>query len=302
MNKYTGFCDLCVPYNSSTKDLKEILKELIELGYKNVAVEQIFDHINHSGDKRNDPIPVPVDLSAINKELKGRLRLLNRLTIIYAEASVTLVTNRSANLRGYNLISVIPTTEDAFQHACQTMHCDVISYNSDTIRGKMSRKYYFLAISRNIMFEIKYAPAIVDSSERKNIINRAHRYHSYGKSKNVIITSEARNRFQVRGPYDIANLGLIFGLSEEQSKNAILAMPRKILIAAEARRHGKAGLVISYRQNAVDSDDYSDSELDEEISDSVEEEEEQESGDEEMCDDEVEEPPQKMAKHDKCSS
>ncbi|XP_058817680.1 ribonuclease P protein subunit p30 [Topomyia yanbarensis] len=298
MNKYSGFSDLCVPFTSSVKDMKEILKELQELGYKNVAIEQVYDHVNHPGDKKNDPIPVAADLNIFNKDLKGHLRLLNRLTIIYADSSVTLVTNRSANLRRYNLVSVIPTTVDAFQHACQTMHCDIVSYNSDTVRGKMSRKFYFLAVSRNIMFEIKYGPAIVNSNDRKDAINRAHRYHSYGKSKNVIITSEAKSRFHVRGPYDVANLGLIFGLSEEQSKNAILGAPRKILIAAEARRLGKAGLTISYRKSGVDSDDYSDSELSEEIDDN---EEEEESGDEDepMPDEATVEPPRKMAKHDK---
>lgn len=293
MNKFTGFCDLCVPLTSSNNDMLEILKELQELGYKNVAIEQVYDHINHVGDKKNDPIPAAADLSYFNKNLKGHLRLLNRLTIIYADASVTVVTNRSNNLRRYNLVSVIPTTEDAFQHACQTMPCDIISYNSDTIRGKISRKYYFLAVHRNIMFEIKYAPAIASSTGRKDTINRAHRYHSYGKSKNVIISSEARHRFQIRGPYDITNLGLIFGLSEEQSKYAILGAPRKILIAAEARRHGKAGLVVTYRQNAIDSDDYSDSEPDQSSSDDEEEAEENDSDSMEIT-----EPPSKIAKVD----
>ncbi|XP_055543948.1 ribonuclease P protein subunit p30 [Wyeomyia smithii] len=292
MNKFSGFCDLCVPLSSSSKDMLEILKELQELGYKNVAIEQIYDHINHPGDKKNDPIPVAADLSLFSKHLKGHLRLLNRLTIIYADASITVLTSRSTNLRRYNLVSVIPTTEEAFQHACQTMPCDIISYNSDSIRGRMSRKYYFIAVHRNIMFEIKYAPAIASSNDRKDTINRAHRYHSYGKSKNVIISSEARHRFQIRGPYDIANLGLIFGLSEEQSKHAILGAPRKILTAADARRHGKAGVVVSYRNKAIDSDDYSDSELEEPSSD------DQEESEEDSDNLRIEEPPKKVAKID----
>lgn len=291
MNKYTGFSDLCVPYNSSSKELLGILNELIELGYKNVAIEQIYNHEN--SDKKGDPIPAPVDLKPLSKELGGRLRLLNRLTIIYTEGTITLVTTRSVNLRGYNLVAVIPKTEDAFQHACQTMPCDIISYNSDTVRVRMTRKFYFVAVNRNIMFEIKYAPAIVNSNDRKDIINRSHKYHSYGKSKNVIISSEARNRFQVRGPYDIANLGLIFGLSEEQAKNSILGLPRKVLISADTRRHGKAGIVLNIRQNAVDSDDYSDTEIDEPISDS-----EEEKDDEDRCmeSEEIQEPPTKIAK------
>lgn len=292
MNKFTGFSDLCVPYNSSPQELLEILNELVELGYKNVAIEQIYDH--DSCDKKGDTIPAPVDLKPLSEKLNGRLILLNRLTIIYSENTITLITNRSLKLLGYHLVAVIPRTDDAFQHACQSMQCDIISYNSATVRCKMSRKFYFVAVNRNIMFEIKYAPAITNSNDRKDIINRAHKYHSYGKSKNVVISSEARNRFQIRGPYDIANLGLIFGLSEEQSKNAILALPRKALINAETRRHGKAGVVVRLRQKAVDSDDYTDSEVDEPISESDEEDSEETA--EVMLLDENQEPPRKISK------
>lgn len=294
MNNLSGFSDLCVPYNSSTKELLGILNELVELGYKNVAIEQTYDH--DSCEKKGDTIPEAVDLKPLNEGLNGRLNLLNRLTIIYTESTITLITNRSAKLRGYHLVAVIPRTEDAFQHACQSMHCDIVSYNSSTVRCKMSRKFYFVAVNRNIMFEIKYAPAIVSSTDRKDTINRAHKYHSYGKSKNIIISSEARNRFQVRGPYDIANLGLIFGLSEEQSKNAILALPRKVLINAETRRHGKAGIIVSVRQNYVDSDDYSESEINEPISDSDEEHSDETSENENMQLDTIHEPPKKIAK------
>lgn len=85
--------------------------------------------------------------------------------------------------------------------------------------------------------------------------------------------------------------GLIFGLSEEQSKYAILGAPRKLLIASEARRHGRAGLIVSYRPNAVDSDDYSESELEESSSD---DEEESEGNNSDSM--QSEEPPRKIVK------
>lgn len=65
---------------------------------------------------------------------------------------------------------------------------------------------YNLAIDRGMFFEIMYAPAIHDSTLRKNIINMSHLYHTYGKSKNVIITSWATNQMMIRGPYDLVNL------------------------------------------------------------------------------------------------
>ena len=70
----------------------------------------------------------------------------------------------------------------------------------------MNRKHYNVAVRRGLYFEIRYSPIISDSVERKKIISQAHIYHSIGKSKNIIITSGAMNKFQVRGPYDISNL------------------------------------------------------------------------------------------------
>jgi ribonuclease P/MRP protein subunit RPP1 len=63
-----------------------------------------------------------------------------------------------------------------------------------------------VAVNRNIFFEIKYAQAIKDPDERKDTITRAHQYHMWGRSKNLIISSEAKQRFDLRSPYDIANL------------------------------------------------------------------------------------------------
>lgn len=71
---------------------------------------------------------------------------------------------------------------------------------------KFSRKLYMVAVAKNIHFEISYAPAILDSTSRKNIISKSHRYHAYGKSKNIIISSGAGSILFVRGPYDIINL------------------------------------------------------------------------------------------------
>ena len=182
------------------------------------------------------------------------MKIFTRISIIYSDPSVQLAVNKSQNLKKYDIVAAIPTTENAFQHAAMTFNCDIITYNTETIRLKMNRKMYFSAVNRKIAFEIKYAPAIIDSNMRKEIITRAHRYHSYGKSRNIIISSEAKSPFQLRSPYDIANLGLIFGLSEEQSKCSISAIARKVVVHGVTRRHGNTAAFFS---KADDSDDYS---------------------------------------------
>uniref|UniRef100_A0A182NUU6 Uncharacterized protein n=1 Tax=Anopheles dirus TaxID=7168 RepID=A0A182NUU6_9DIPT len=304
MNNFTGFSDLCIPV-ARIAELKPILQEAIELGFHNVAIEQHMDVMKgDASSKKQDAVPAPFCLKELKATFGGQIRLLNRLTITFDDVSVSLAVNKSKNIRLYNLIAALPTNESSFQYACQSMTCDIITYNSDTIRMKMSRKFYYLAVDRNIAFELKYSPVIVTSQLRKSTIFRAHRYHSYGKSKNVIITSEARNPFQLRSPYDLANLGLIFGMSEEQSKEAIRGIPNRILLSAEGRRFGKAGVVIARRGKedmAADSDDYSDSELEEDISDDEEDAEDVDMKDGNSTDEDEESealhPPKKIAKH-----
>uniref|UniRef100_A0A182Y5I7 Uncharacterized protein n=1 Tax=Anopheles stephensi TaxID=30069 RepID=A0A182Y5I7_ANOST len=260
MNHITGFTDLCIP-QANRDQLEAIIREAIELGFHNIAIEQELD-LTNSGPSANkdDVVPTPYSL---------------------------------------------PTSESGMTYACQTMHCNIITYRSNTIRLRPNRKFYYLAVDRNIAFELKYAPAILSPVERKDTINCAHRYHSFGKSKNVVISSSAKNPFELRSPYDIANLGLIFGLSEEQSKEAIRGVPNRILLAAEGRRFGKAGVVITRRPKLTeDSDDYSDSELEEDVSGSDESEDvgsivqALDGMDAEEQDVEQLKPPKKKAKHE----
>lgn len=87
------------------------------------------------------------------------------------------------------------------------MDVDIISYKLDSNTNfKINRKLYKQAVERGIYFEIPYASALKSSNFRKNMISRAHLYHSIGKSANIIISSGALNEFQVRGPYDVINL------------------------------------------------------------------------------------------------
>lgn len=91
MEKIQGFCDLCVPYNKNHQELIDLLKEhiecktkllfsdnfcfkknnLIPVGYKNVAIEQIHDDIEakkpEKGKRPSDQFPVPVSLKFLTE-------------------------------------------------------------------------------------------------------------------------------------------------------------------------------------------------------------------------------------------
>lgn len=214
---------------------------LILVGYRNIAIEQIFQHENV-----NSKIPLPVDLSKLKEKTQGRLNLYNRLTIVYNDPSVCHTMSRSHELKKFNLIAALPTTDTALQHACQNFLGEIITYNSKTIKFRLSRKFYYLALRRSMFFELKYSPTIIDSTVRRFTISRSLQYHLAGRGRGVIISSEAKDRFQMRSPCDVANLGLIFNLSEDQARSSVNLMCRKVLIAAESRRLGKTPLLVAY--------------------------------------------------------
>lgn len=121
--------------------------------------------------------------------------------------------NHSVNIKKYHLIAGAPKTESAMQHCCSTFVGDIVTQCLDESNSKVlivSRKYHQLALRRGMCFELKYVPVIINSSLRKDILAMAYMYASQRKAKNVIISSGAMNKFQIRGPYDIANLYVVF--------------------------------------------------------------------------------------------
>lgn len=251
MGKSFGFCDLCInPENHDKNRLRELLKKLLEMGYSTVAINQTVEETIFETDKKNKKknsendapgfaLPSPVDIRELVAEFEGKLRILSRLTFVYADPTRTHTMNQSSNLRKYDLYAVVPKTQAAFQFACSQLSTDLISVNRNCTGIKLSRKLYLQAAERGIHFEIQYCD-VVDTAKRKFAIYYAHLFHMFGKSKNVILTSGASMPNQIRSPYDIVNLASILGLNETKAKASILSQSRYLILKAEGRRYGKA--------------------------------------------------------------
>lgn len=180
---------------------------MISVGYRTVAIEQTSDHTKCSR-KTNEIFPEPVDLTTVRDQFKDKLKILNRLTIIYTHQMVTHDMNTSLNLKKYHLICGAPTNEQALQHACSTFSGDIIGmvHEDKTKVCLISHKFYQMAARRGVYFEIQYAPTIRNSNHRKDVIVVAQNIVSHRKAKSILITGGALTAFQVRGPYDVANL------------------------------------------------------------------------------------------------
>ncbi|XP_069674523.1 ribonuclease P protein subunit p30 [Periplaneta americana] len=263
-----GFCDLNVCIDGENKkSLRNTCQTLLDLGYRVIALNHVFDASvleqkkkKKKGEvqEKSDPIPAPSNEDIV-QHFKGKLDINQRLTVVISSHMEAHKLSQSANAKLYNILAVIPNSQAAFQHACSTMEVDLITFDPNNIGVvKYNRKMYNMAVGRGISFELMYAPAIRDSTARKNIIQLAHSYHAYGKSKQIVVSSGASNPFHIRGPYDIVNLGLLFGLSEEQSKAALTSACRFLLIRAAGRRLGKTVVIPSSNNNIYKEPEESD--------------------------------------------
>lgn len=86
------------------------------------------------------------------------------------------------------------------------------------------------AIARGIMFEICYSPALRDATCRRNLFSNATALIRATAGKNIIISSDAYDYLQLRGPLDVINLSSLFNMNPTQARDALTSNPERALI------------------------------------------------------------------------
>ncbi|XP_036404097.1 ribonuclease P protein subunit p30 [Megalops cyprinoides] len=229
------FMDLNISHTTDKKRLQDIIETAAHLGYSTVAINHVVDL-----QQKKQEIGKPKNVSELFDQFpivqgKSRpIKVLNRLTVVVSEASHFRPTNE---FKSYDIIAVLPKTEKLFHAACMSFDVDIIS-----IAVAEKQPFHFKrppvngAIDRGVFFEISYVPAIKDSTMRRYTISNALSLMETCKGKNVIVSSGAEKPLELRGPYDIANLGLLFGLSEGDAKAAVSTNCRAVLLHGETRK------------------------------------------------------------------
>uniref|UniRef100_A0A673TBF2 Ribonuclease P/MRP subunit p30 n=1 Tax=Suricata suricatta TaxID=37032 RepID=A0A673TBF2_SURSU len=209
------FADLDLRAGSDLKALRGLVENAAHLGYSVVAI----NHVVEFKEKKQE-IEKPVAVSELFTTLpivqgKSRpIKVLTRLTIIVSDPSHCNV-----------LV------------ACTHLDVDLVCI---TVTEKLP--FYFkrppinVAIDRGVGFELVYSPAIKDSTMRRYTISNALNLMQVCKGKNVIISSAAERPLEIRGPYDVANLGLLFGLTESDARAAVSTNCRAALLHGETRK------------------------------------------------------------------
>ncbi|KAL8621275.1 hypothetical protein ACOMHN_008100 [Nucella lapillus] len=241
-----AFADLHV--SSVGEQVQEVFQTAVQLGYDWLALNTFITDLKGKGGKKQDQLslvlPEPVTLDDHTQQLlKVRSRKLKQFSKLTAVIDDTTNTHKlsTPEVQAFDLLAVQPVNETAFKLVCNTLEVDIIVLDlTEKLPFHIRRPLVHLAMERGIHFEILYSPAIRDSTYRQNTISAALKLCSICKGKNIIISSGCEKVMELRGPYEIMNLGLLFGLTSPQSKDAVSKNCRAVLKHAEARKIAKS--------------------------------------------------------------
>ncbi|XP_043957921.1 ribonuclease P protein subunit p30 isoform X2 [Gambusia affinis] len=234
------FMDLNVLFSTDRSRLQSLVETAAHLGFSTVAINYVYELTT----KKRQEVPSPVPISELIGQLpvvQGRsrpIKVLNRLT----------VRPNDAEYRAFDLLAIQPTTEKLFHTSCMLCEVDIICISvTEKLPFFFKRAPINGAIDRGVVFEVSYASALRDSTMRRYTIANAVCLMESCKGKNVIVSSAAEKALDLRGPYDIINLGALFGLSDADSKEAVSSTCRAVLLHAETRK--TASGIVSTRKS-----------------------------------------------------
>ncbi|CAG8656771.1 15062_t:CDS:2, partial [Acaulospora morrowiae] len=245
-NTLVMFYDLNLPFptqpNLATQrnELRKRVDLLIKLGYQVVAYNHtVTGKINQSN---VNPIK-KLDFDDIsNSNQKQKIEQLTRITVVIEDASQNIgLTSTNNAISSYDIFAVQPTNEKLFQNACGTFDVDIISLEMGSrLPFYLKHGTVGLAIERGVFFEICYAPAIRDSSSRRQLISNAQNLVRVTRGKNIIITSDAQRAMELR---DSNFRATIMGMNQALAKECISTNCRSVLMHAITRQRTHKAVV-----------------------------------------------------------
>ncbi|CAG8693391.1 25957_t:CDS:2, partial [Gigaspora margarita] len=201
--------DMLIKLNDTR--IMKCFTNLFAVGYQVVA----YNHVVTGKVSPNE-----TNVIDISGKKKTNIEQLTRLTYILDDISQNHgLTPTNNALATYDILAVRPTNEKTFQNACNTLEIDIIS----------------LEMGSRLPFYLKHSIvglAIEHSTSRRYLISNAQNLVRVSRGKNIIITSEAQRAMELRGPYDIVNLGTIMGMNQAIAKECITTNCRSVVIHA----------------------------------------------------------------------
>lgn len=175
-------------------------------------------------------------------------RVGRRLTVAAHDAATLVsIAPGSSVVRGYDVVAVLPLGDDRLlQQCCGTVDADLIVVESTGIRNVagLRRSNVSVALSRGIHFELSIAGAIRDPDCQRTLVAaglQLSQVSSHGR-RGIVLSSGAMKPWEARGPLDIANLGVCFGMTQEGAHAALSTNVRSLLAKGFSRKSTFKGI------------------------------------------------------------
>lgn len=195
------------------------LKAAQNLGIKVIALAVKLDL--SMDEKLVSQIPPAIQIEV---PVGSNMTILSRLTVCIGDKQEKLLYKllQQPGVKEYSLLSFQPLHDKVLnQLTGGSLLCDILSFDM-TQRMAVDLKRANLNLLRisGVCFEVNYTDCFRGQSERQHCISSAQLLAEKCKGRNVIVSSGSVSPIQLRAPNDVANIGMLFGLKEQQSKQA----------------------------------------------------------------------------------
>eukprot|EP01119_Soliformovum_irregulare_P010479 TRINITY_DN2584_c0_g1_i1.p1 TRINITY_DN2584_c0_g1~~TRINITY_DN2584_c0_g1_i1.p1 ORF type:complete len:352 (+),score=49.65 TRINITY_DN2584_c0_g1_i1:120-1058(+) len=195
--------------------------------------------------------PLPVSpISIPNKGLSFKTdgpesyKQYQRLTISLNEPAELqkMMTTIGPIAKQFDIIAVQPNTEELFKACCKDVDLDIITIDlSKILPFRIKPVQQRLIKSRNIFIELQLSMGSFnlksgEFSFSAGILGAIEIISAMRGGKNIIISSGAGLRQELRSPYDLINLACLLGMSPEIAKKALTSNPAMALQHGASRK------------------------------------------------------------------
>jgi len=231
-----------------------------------IYVHQFLIHLHQKKKKRklNETEETPIAsswtcpkpfIARIPDLIIQRCRQTNRKFHLYSRLNVIVHDNQSLHYlkraevqQHYDLISLQPSTRDILLYLLNSttvQHELIVLDPSDPELLPFPSKLMGAAAERGITFELIYSNALRDPFERRNLLafGRSLAMNIFKRGQSIVFSSNATNPLQIRSPYDMMEIGQLFGFNEEISKKIINHNPMDVLARSFSRNKTVQGTV-----------------------------------------------------------
>ncbi|VDN92837.1 unnamed protein product [Brugia pahangi] len=269
------FAEMNIRHTGNMDETMAMVRRAVRMGYDCIAINtdigQMVQECANPGDeppqkkkkkggKERNVIPDPVsincsELDTSMLEANGkRLRIFSRLTATVSNSTEVHLLMHHPQLKKYDLIAVRPSDDQILQTLSKKGDfVDIITYEqASTSVGWLNKSKVIiqLCINDGIAFEITYADALKDSSQRREVlVNGRQLLMSTKDGDGVIIASGAERMIDIRAPYDAANISVLFGIRPGLARKFVAGNAKKTLLRAESRKTLKGGLLIQNKED-----------------------------------------------------